>query len=759
MTEKRKIDNPAIRKAWEETEKFYSDITSKPIPGIYINDGQPGTGKTESLAKIIAKTDKKYAFFTANHHHLEKFEQDLKKYGMKESEYIHGGGFERLCENYPRKVVKDWTDSEKFIHKIHHRFERISSKILCTKCGKKSSCKYYEYTHNSKRYRITLQPLEFLFTSYNSDKDIFILDEAVTKNQRYLWDFSFSKLHGFIDQIEIISRKEYRLRDYFMAILDFHRELLRSTSLIFNEKPEILFKMDSMTFCSKEYKDRMFLQHVNLITHPETVSLSDCLFTDIPENIFELSREGKDDLIFGIANKQIIKTIAGKDDTIIDVLIENYIPILAWIEFLEIMFNKDPVGKICLIVSERLEQIPKSELPYKDKKIVSTEGNYEKGFIDEYPYVKNIISGDMIISRMGKEFEGVKENPDTLKDAWYTLGHPYLFKAYDIALEKPIVILDATYNKKIFETLLDQWFKFNSFLEFSRYPESKPEHVLKKYRKNVNVIFRTQIENKKSIVYDVEEHFPLISLRSGKIHDVIGFIATIIDDNPCKSYAIISHKEFEEKFKELFPKAVTAHHMDQRGKTIDCDLLFIVGTPYTPLDTCPFVYILTFNELPKNIKKKDTKRFTGYEDPLLQEILKVKSHDENYHELHRTRMLLYNRGVYALCELPDKIKDEVTVKKIPDMNTISRLALWNLMDIIIEYDGEDRLIIFEKEVKNRDIYKKAGGWRKLINDLEGLGYITLDKEKAKTRPRTIVYSTTKGKDFHRDNAKFYYKKR
>ncbi len=83
MTKKGKIDNLAITKAWKETEKFYSDITSKPTPAIYINDGQPGTGKTESLAKIIAKTDKKYAFFTANHHHLEKFAQDLEKYGVK----------------------------------------------------------------------------------------------------------------------------------------------------------------------------------------------------------------------------------------------------------------------------------------------------------------------------------------------------------------------------------------------------------------------------------------------------------------------------------------------------------------------------------------------------------------------------------------------------------------------------------------------------------------------------------------------------
>lgn len=758
MTKKRKIDNPIIRKAWKETEKFYTDIISKPAPSIYINDGQPGTGKTESLAKIIAKSDKKFAFFTANHHHLEKFAQDLEKYGVKKSEYIHGEGFQRSCRRYPpeTKDKKDWTKDEKSIYKTYHGFIGISTKILCSKCRKTTSCRYYEFTNNSKKYRITLQPLEFLFTSYNSDKDIFILDEAVTKKEIRLWNFSWLKLYTFIEKIEELSGGEYIFREYFKNILEFHRTMLQHSSILFKEKPEILQKflrMDDKKF-NKENKEKMFIKQGAFITHPQTINL-DCLDWDTGYHIRELSVKGEESDIIRYTNEQIKKAIRGKDESVVNELIKNNVPVLMWFKFFEIIFNKDPGGKISFVVSERLETTRESELTYRDKKIISTEGNYEKGFIDEFPYLKNRTSGNILISRIGKEFQGVKVNPDTLRDAWFTIGHPYLHKAFSVAREKPVLLLDATFNKAIFEKLLHDWFMYYSMREFWKYPESKLEHVLKKYRKNVNVISRTHIENKHSIVYDVEEHFPLTSLRSGTLmQDVVGFIATIIDDNPGKSYAIISHKEFEDKFHTLFPKATTAHHADQRGKTFDCDLLFVVGTPFLPPESCFYEYILMFDEQPKSAEPKDTKRFTGYKDPLLQEILQIKTHDENYHELHRTRMLLYNRIVYALCELPGKIRDEVSVKEIPNMLTVSRSALWNLMDIIIKNDGADKKKIYDL-VRNRVRFKVAGGWKGLVDELIDRDYIVFKKKKRKTKKIITVNSTKKGKTFHRIQAKFY----
>jgi hypothetical protein len=197
--------------------------------------------------------------------------------------------------------------------------------------------------------------------------------------------------------------------------------------------------------------------------------------------------------------------------------------------------------------------------------------------------------------------------------------------------------------------------------------------------------------------------------------------------------------------------------MDQRGKTIDSNLLFVVGTPYPPPLSSAYEYILMFNELPTTIEKKDTKIFTGFKDPLLQEILQVQTHDETYHELHRTRMLLYNREVYALCQLPDRIRTEVTVKDIPEIDAISKAPLWNLMDIIIKNDGADTKIIYDK-VKTRKRFEVAGGWKKLVKELRDEKYIVLKKKKTRTKPIITIHITPSGKKFHRILAKVYTEK-
>ena len=157
--------------------------------GIHIIRGQPGTGKTYSLAKMIAETDKKIAIFSANHDHLEKFKEDLAAHGISESEYIHGKGFSKACLRYPPKNKEKWTEDEIFVYNIYNGIKVGATRLLCNECSRKGKCEYTKYKQKSKKYRITLQPLEFMYTKYNEDKDIFVVDEAVSekiKNNPFL---------------------------------------------------------------------------------------------------------------------------------------------------------------------------------------------------------------------------------------------------------------------------------------------------------------------------------------------------------------------------------------------------------------------------------------------------------------------------------------------------------------------------------------------------------------------------------------------
>jgi len=753
MTSKKKIDNPEIRRGWDATEAFYNDISERLKPGIHINDGQPGTGKTNSLAKTIARTDKTIAFFTSNHNHLDKFKEDLDEYGISDKEYIHGKGFERSCLRYPKSNNPgSWTGDEAFLHKIHKGFGVKSSRFLCSACSRKRGCEYYEYTHNAKRYRITLQPLEFLYTGYNSDKGIFIIDEVVSKKEKILWNFDPTKLNKFMDKIEETSGEKYGLRDYVDDILEFHRAILQHTSLIFKESPATFFDMDNNTFKTKEFTERMFLQHGNIVTHPENISLCDHLDRDVMHYLLRLSVQEGYGGIIRYTDEQIRNAIRDRSEGLVDELIKNHVPLRTWLRFFKLLLLKKLGEEICLLVSERIEKIPMSDLRYRDKKIIRTDGNYEWGFVDECPYVMDKTKGRCIVARIGKAYEDVGKNPEELKDTWVTMGHPFMFQVFNIAEQKPVIILDATFNSTIFEKLYSQWLIYRVCEETAKHPE-EPITKAPRIRKRIYRIKRPTITNKKSIVYDVGGHFPLETLEEN-LPKVEGCIAKILDDNPGKSHAIISHERFEEELGEMFKEAHTAHHFDERGKNMNVDLLFVIGTPFRPPYTVIYDYILTFNEYPESIGKKEERRFTGYKDTLLHEVLQINVYDENYHEIHRSRILLYNREVYAFCEISGNISEEVTVKKIEDMDSISGSPLWYLIDLIAGNKGITLKGFYEK-TKNRKKYEVAGGGKILLEQLEDMGYVTLKKEKAKTRDKTRIYITKAGKRFHRTFKKLY----
>ena len=119
-------------------------------------------GKTYSLAKNISQSEKTFAFFTSNHDHLYKFKDDLTENHISPVKYIHGKGFQKSCERYPKTGDEEsWTKDQRLVHKIYTGFGLKGSRLLCSNCNKKKSCEYIEYTQRASNYQITLQPLEF----------------------------------------------------------------------------------------------------------------------------------------------------------------------------------------------------------------------------------------------------------------------------------------------------------------------------------------------------------------------------------------------------------------------------------------------------------------------------------------------------------------------------------------------------------------------------------------------------------------------
>jgi len=764
----KKIDNIDIKKAWKSSEGFYRGILSDLKPGLYIHGGQPGTGKTESIVKAIATSKIKVAFFTSNHSHIftsnhshiEKFKCDLGKYKVSPKEYIHGKGFEKNCLRYPQRTKSRrlWTRDEEYVHRIYKTIGVGYTRFLCKGCSKRTICEYYTYTQKVHTYRISLQPLEYLYPRYNDDKDVFIIDEAISKSERLHWDFKYNRLCELTETVAKLSGKPHPLKQYVSYILEIHRTLMQHTSLIFTEEPTVLFSMDDTNFQSDDYKKRYFIQKKCLVTHPVTTSLESHLSNEVRKRAFELCQETILKRFLIPIKREIENAIKENDDSKLNRLLERYIPLDKWFRFLKILLFKQPSYDSALVLSERLQTCEYIDLKDKDCQTTRENEDHEWGFIDECPYIKDKKSGQYIISNMGKAYQSTIGNPDQAPDSWFTIGHPFLFKVLDIALTKPVILLDATFDEKIFKKLRCQWLMLNTTDINVKNPSlsshEKSDKISSEYKYNVSINKSSIITNKKSIVYDVENAFSLSTLESGKLKEVIPFIATIVDKNPGKKIAIICKKRFEKVLQSKFDKSIVLHFFGQRGKTIECDILFVVGTPFLPPGSYFYEYILAFNEFPKSTEKKDGKSFNGFKDPLLQKIFHLNVSDEVYHALHRTRILFYNREAYAMCLLPEKIQDEVTVKKIPYMDAISRLPGVFLMEMIIKDEGGSKTF-FDEKVKNRKQFKLAGGWKTIIDYMLKTELIILKTKKSKTRHITTIYSTNKGRGFHKRYKKHY----
>ena len=105
---------------------------------------------------------------------------------------------------------------------------------------------------------------------------------------------------------------------------------------------------------------------------------------------------------------------------------------------------------------------------------------------------------------MGKTYEGFDKNPKYLKDTWFTLGHPFMFQVFNIVKEKPVILLDATFNEIIFEKLFKQWQMYQVSKEIVKIPT-----ILPKIKKHVYHWKYPLISNKKSVFF----YLPLVNIE------------------------------------------------------------------------------------------------------------------------------------------------------------------------------------------------------------------------------------------------------
>jgi len=736
---------------WGESEKFYRRVFSSSEAGIKIHNGQPGSGKTYSLSKAIASSGEiEVAIFSANHKHLEKIYSQLILMGVPEDEIIHGKGFSKSCVRFPTNI-NNMNHDERFVYNLYRKLG--SGDILCSNCQDRSYCEHYEYKHSANNYRITLQPFEYLSSNLNSDKEIFVVDEALLKVEKLDWSYSLRKLHSFIQIIKdnLTGQEEFNLDRYEESLLNIHKDFLRNCSIIFKEEPSNIFNLVQDYSSMSDYAKERFYEIKSIgstiyITHPSGLKLLDDLKNknDLLK-IYHLNSDIED-----IAFQLIRRIFVTGNRIAINNLFRNYISHHNLFKFIRTLLNtlpKDSDTKRWFLVHENLEITNLNEIS-DEREIREENENYERGFINDLPYIIDKTTNRVVISKIGRNFENRNDEFSTTKKSWFSFGTPYMHYIMNNSMTKPVILLDATFREEIFKKFTKSWW-YRSIINASAHGR---QDIVRKFKRTEesNLIQK----NTNSFVYDIKNpisgygHFPLQTLRTGRwIDDIRSFIHFCNLEYNLNSVGIICHQEFEQNFQRAYPQSTVLHHRYQRGEDIDSDFLFIIGTPFRPPSADLFDYILLFNEYPKSMEIIENGRFRGYKDELLNEIYGANVTDEIYQELHRTRMLLNNRKVYAFCDVPDRIKEEVSVEIISDFKSHRYLAMKRLLGIIEENEPIGRTPL-RNRVRNLSTFIH-NPFDIILSSLMAGGFVEEILESTRTKPKRLYKLTSDGKDFLR----------
>lgn len=651
-----------VERLRKSVEEFYGDLKV----GINVNDAQPGGGKTYGFVQHVRKhPNRELIFFSSNHDHLNRLERDLKNINIP---FIHWEGFARKCPRYPKTRNRDnWKEDESFVYQVRNKFVNGVT-LLCKTCDKKESCPYKKQF--TEKTTVVLSPLEFIFRKDIVEKfDEIWIDESVRKVIGHNWDFSLERFKKFMKALEETGGSITNLEEYCKTLTKFHKIMLEKLSIIFTRPATELLEFingNNKLYYGKEWVDKGILRNGDYVTHYAKIKL-----------LWKLVKLKEYDRYF-LLNVDSRVTITSKINSIIQKALqngdfgrisENYVYLPNYFKFLDAQIYNDPDSG-AVIVNEKIEIIEDRTI-LKSKEVLKETDEFERGFIGDTPYFLDKKKDRYLISNIGKGYSQDIGKMESRKNSFFTFGQPYIMEVFEIAKHKPVVLMDASFNKTVFKQHLRRC--------------TRGDIIKKSYEKiNIRYLNTSPISNKASKVYKIlttggkDPNYSMTTLkcntsRKGKempgafqrIYPKLRKLISSLKKNNNK-VGVITRIRFERDFAEICGKKLTNHFFNQRGtnRFAEVDYLIVFGTPFVPPRQVLFSHVLNFGKIPQDTSTTGTNKFDGYQDPLLNELLKIEVYDELYQAIHRCRPLLNNKIIICYCKIPAEIEMEFTCKKL-----------------------------------------------------------------------------------------------
>jgi len=678
-------------------EQFYES----PDSGIYINPGQPGAGrKTSGFIKHVvddSKTDekdkvKRIGFFSANHKHLYSVGRSLEKKGMS---VVHLEGWERSC------LLKDdpdiFPDTLAMYNTIHNPKETV-----CKKCPERSGCPFINQyiALKNKEVKVVLAPLELMYAEkITSELSMIYVDEAADKVTNYNIGHDTKRFNCFKKEMLKLSDNptydEILLAKVEHTLWLFTTHMLLKYSLLYCRPENELQQFDDKFYGSKKFKT--IIQAGEWVTHIETVQL-DKIWNQLDKPFKKVI--ANEDKILNKLIRRITKAI--KRGGIGSPIVKHYVDIISELHSLQYLFRSATGKEVSLIINEKITKI--TGRPGRDSKDGMVDGQTFRHRIDDMHY---------LTSTIGHAYSSGEElyRPDS----WFTFGVSFYERIFELAKDKPVKLLDATYNEIHFDKL----------------------HHLFGNDVNVNIFKPEIVQNPESILYQVTTQKGDSSYSKA----TLGIIKKKVTKKGIylprlkpkltmlikqlqregKKVGMVTLKELVKDWTGLLGKEWVLHLGNLRGSNLleKVDVLIILGTMFYPAKAMIFEYVLAYHELPKNMDAKfDGARFDGYPDLALNEFFEVRVMAEMYQGDHRSRALIHNKIIISLSKLPKQLVDnkEVTIRRMSLNETCA--AVLDTKRYYLHHQTEAReMLIPEKLVHDdyeviRDVVR-GGAWLNL----------------------------------------------
>jgi hypothetical protein len=247
----------------------------------------------------------------------------------------------------------------------------------------------------------------------------------------------------------------------------------------------------------------------------------------------------------------------------------------------------------------------------------------------------------------------LKFNPDALEKC---LSHdvdrypePRMFHIFQIAQERPVVLMHATFNPEIFQRLLE---RYQSELKVKVYTSKVKNKDTKVYRYTQRSFSKSQSSKNNEILQKV-----LKGLRSIYGEDI----------------GIITYKDLADML------SISGFDVDYFFNTAGLNrfqrkkALLIIGTPSISHSNKIQLYNELFNaDLPEDYLKYDIlydvqvqHQRPQYKGTKLEAIAELDN-AEMYDAIHRSRGLIRNTEIHVLGNIPEKIYSEFSVTEVPE---------------------------------------------------------------------------------------------